>query len=149
MATISNIIPNDIYRELAKQLTKEAEEYKEDFFSTHIEIGNYFFEVDVEVDCDFTSHYDFDEYGRSYYGGESFTYYSFEIADISASYITEDCEETMLDFDYDKFFLALDDKLVDEYYEGVMEKMFEGFDPIQEFDNIMAETFPKSKAVAS
>lgn len=149
MATTSNIIPNDIYRELAKQLTKEAEEYKEEFFSTHIEIGNYFFEVDVEVDCDFQSHYNYDEYGRGYYGGESFTYYSFEISEISASYITEDCEETMLDFDYDKFYLALDDKLVDEYYEGVMAKMFEGFDPVQEFDGIMAETFGKNKAVAS
>lgn len=148
MATITTI-PNDVYRELAKQLEKKAYEYKEDFFSAHIEIGNYFFEVDVEVDCDFTSHYDYDDYGRGYYGGESFTYYGIEICEISASYITEDCEETMLEFDFDKFYLALDDKLVDEYYEGVMAKMFDGLDPIQEFNDIMAETFGKSKAVAS
>lgn len=148
MATISNIIPNDIYRELAKILEKEAQEYKEEKFSTHIEIGNYFFEIDVEVDCDFRDCYNYDEYGRGYYGGDSFTYYGLEISEISASYITEDCEETMLDFDYDKFYLALDDKLVDEYYEGVMAKMFEGFDPMQELDGIIAETFGNKRAVA-
>lgn len=139
MATTTNnkrAIPYRIYKQLAEQLENEARFNEEEYFKTEIEIENYWFDCEVEVDCDYDEECD------------EFTYYDIANLEVSCMYVDngEEYEEYECDFDHKIFSDALDNKAVEEYYESAMAKMMNNYNPVAEFDSIIDSTFKRATA---
>lgn len=137
MATTNNkrAIPYRIYKQLAEQLENEARFNEEEYFKTEIEIENYWFDCEVEVDCDYD---------------DEFTYYDIANLEVSCMYVRneDDYEEYECEFDHKKFCEALDNKAVEEYYESAMAKMMNNYNPVAEFDSIISDTFRRNATIS-